>query len=94
MTGRGALDGRLGIIPMTSDGDGALFIALTTLVAMLDEKGLLSEQEFIDALQGEQKGRSDGLKSVLQQMIVRMTPPEPPSMLLIDGGKSDLSEDK
>ena len=66
MTGRGALDGRLGIIPMTSDGDGALFIALTTLVAMLDEKGLLSEQEFIDALQGEQKGRSDGLKMAVE----------------------------
>lgn len=79
---------------MTSDGDGALFIALATLVAMLAEKALLNEQEFIDALQGEQKGRSEGLKRVLQHMIVRLTPPEPPSMILIDGGKSDLSEDK
>jgi hypothetical protein len=56
---------------------------------MLDAKGVLSQQEFVEALQLEQAGRSDEIKSVLQQMIVRMIPNEPPSMVLIDGGKPD-----
>lgn len=74
---------------MASDGEGALFIAVNTLVSMLDAKGVLSQQEFVEALQLEQTGRSDEIKGVLQQMIVQMTPDEPPSMVLIDGGKPD-----
>lgn len=74
---------------MASDGDGALFIAVNTLVAMLDARGVLRQDEFVAALQREQEGRSDGLKTVLQQMIVQMMPDEPPSMVLIGGGKPD-----
>ena len=77
---------------MASDGDAALFIALNTLVTMLDARGLLSQQDFVQALQVEQTGRSDGVKSVLQQMIEQMTPDVPPSMVLIDGGKPDGEE--
>lgn len=73
---------------MATPVENSLFIALHTLIVMLDAKGLISRAEYVEALKLDTSGRPKDIAAVLTDIARQYAPKSTPALKIIEGGRS------